>query len=374
MITVRGAVLRAVGEELEVRDDLHLEAPRRGEVLVRIVASGVCHSDVSVQDGTVPLPTPIILGHEGAGVIEALGADVEGVHVGDHVVLSFTPMCGHCFHCIRGEGFLCDDGRNRFAGVLVDGTCRFSLEGRSLHQMAMCGTFAERTVVPASSLVPIPRDIPLQLAALLGCGVLTGVGAACNTARIRPGDRVVVVGCGGVGLNVVQGARIAGAGEIIAVDPVAEKRSLAVRFGAMGVVDPDHGDPVEQVRAATDGRGADVVFEVVGREATISQALDMTRRGGQLVLVGVPDLAHVPAVLERLYYSARTIVACSYGSVNVRRDVPWLIERYLDGTLLLDELITEEIPLDRINDAMTDLASRTATVRRVIRFDAPAMP
>ena len=369
MIYVRGAVLRTVGDRLEVRDDLRLAPPRAGEVLVRVAASGVCHSDVSVQDGTVALPTPIVLGHEGAGVIEALGPDVDGVMVGDHVVLSFTPMCGHCFHCVRDEGFLCDDGRNRFAGRLIDGTCRFSLDGLDVHQMAMCGTFAERTVVPASSVVPIPRDMPLHLAALLGCGVLTGVGAACNTAHIRPGDRVVVVGCGGVGLNVIQGARIAGAAEILAVDPVAQKRTLAARFGATSVIDPDDGDPVEQVRAATGGRGADVVFEVVGREATISQALDMTRRGGQLVLVGVPDVAHVPSVLERLYYSARTITACSYGSVNVRRDVPLLIDRYRRGELLLDELVTEEIGLDRINDAITDLASRTATVRRVIRFD-----
>ena len=372
MITVRAAVLQAVGRQLEVRDDLRLDAPREGEVMVRIAASGICHSDVSVQDGSVPLPTPIVLGHEGAGVIEALGAGVEGLALGDHVVLSFTPMCGHCFHCVRDEGFLCDDGRNRFAGVLIDGTCRFWLDGHPLHQMAMCGTFAERTVVPASSVVPIARDIPLHLAALLGCGVLTGVGAACNTARIRSGDRVAVVGCGGVGLNVIQGARIAGAAAILAVDPVAEKRTMAIRFGATSVVDPDLGDPVEQVRAATDGRGADVVFEVVGREATINQALDMTRRGGQLVLVGIPDLARVPAVLERLYYSARTITACSYGSANVRRDVPWLIDRYLNGGLMLDELVTEEIGLERINDAMTDLASTTATVRRVIRFDAKA--
>ena len=369
MITVRGAVLREVGRAMEVRDDLLLAPPRAGEVLVRVAASGVCHSDVSVQDGTVTLPTPIVLGHEGAGVVEQLGAGVVDANVGDHVVLSFTPMCGHCFHCVRDEGFLCDDGRNRFSGRLIDGTCRFSLDGHDVHQMAMCGTFAERTVVPASSLVRIPRDVPLHLAALLGCGVLTGVGAARNTARIRPGDRVAVVGCGGVGLNVVQGARLAGAGEILAIDPVGEKRALAVRFGATGTIDPDAGDPVEQVRDATGGYGADVVFEVVGRETTISQALDMTRRGGQFVLVGLPDLAHVPSVLERLYYSARSIAACSYGSVNVGRDVPWLIERYRNGELQLDELVTEQIGLDRINDAMADLTSRTTAVRRVVLFD-----
>ena len=368
MLTVRAAVLREVGMPLEVLD-LGLAAPRAGEVLVRIAASGVCHSDVSVQDGSVPLPTPIVLGHEGAGVVEAVGAGVDTVRVGDHVVLSFTPMCGHCFHCTRDEGFLCDDGRNRFAGRLVDGTCRFSLDGADVHTMAMCGTFAERTVVPASSVVAIPRDVPLPLAALLGCGVLTGVGAARHTGHVRPGERVVVVGCGGVGLNVIQGARLCGAGEIIAVDPVAEKRELAVRFGATHAVDPDGSDPVEQVRALTGGRGGDAVFEVVGREATISQALDMTRRGGRLVLVGVPDLARVPTVLERLYYSARSITACTYGSVNVRAEVPWLIDGYRRGELLLDELVSEMIGLDRINDAMADLASLTSTVRRVVHFD-----
>lgn len=368
MLSVRAAVLREVGRPLEVID-LRLATPRSGEVLVRISASGVCHSDVSVQDGSVPLPTPIVLGHEGAGVIEAVGPNVDRLQVGDHVVLSFTPMCGQCFHCIRDEGFLCDDGRNRFAGQLIDGTCRFSLDGDDVHQMAMCGTFAERTVVPASSVVSIPRDIPLHLAALLGCGVLTGVGAARHTGRVGRGERVVVVGCGGVGLNVIQGARLCGAGEIIAVDPVAEKRALALRFGATSVIDPDRSDPVEQVRTATSGRGGDVVFEVVGRETTISQALDMTRRGGRLVLVGVPDLARVPSVLEHLYYSARSITACTYGSVNVQREVPWLIDRYRRGELVLDELVSETIGLEQINDALADLASRTTTVRRIVRFD-----
>jgi S-(hydroxymethyl)glutathione dehydrogenase/alcohol dehydrogenase len=369
---VRAALLREVGAPLEVRDDIELAPPGPGEVLVRIAASGVCHSDVSVRDGHIPLPVPMVLGHEGAGVIEMLGPDVHGVAVGDHVVLSFTPMCGRCFHCTRGEGYLCDLGRNRFIGRLVDGTTRFSLAGAAVHTMSMCGSFAERTVVPAASVVPIQRDVPLVLAALVGCGVLTGVGAAVNTAAVRPGERVVVVGCGGVGLNVVQGARLAGATDIIAVDPVAAKRELATRLGATATIDPSVDDPVEAVRALTDGRGADVGFEVVGRRATIDATLDMTRRGGRLVLVGVPDLADVPSVLERLYFSARTITACSYGSVDVRRDVPRLLDWHREGRLDLAALVSEEIALEQVDAAMDDLNGPTDAVRRVIRFTEEA--
>ena len=354
--TVRAAVLTTTGQPLEIRTDVEVSAPHAGEVAVRLAASGVCHSDLSRARGVIPGLLPMILGHEGAGVVEAVGAGVTGLAVGDHVVISWVPQCGECYWCTHGQPYLCDVAvrASRSSGML-DGTTRAVSQGEELRQMAYSGTFAELTVVPAISAVKIPNDFPLLLAALLGCGVLTGVGAALNTADIAPGDTVAVLGCGGVGLNVIQGARIADAGEIIAIDMHTAKLDLARQFGATQTVDVSipETDAVRVIKGLTDGRGADVAFEVIGLAATIHQVVKMTRRGGQSVLVGVParDVFLNLEVFADLLLQERTIKACWYGSSDPHRDIPRMVERYRDGTLMLDELVSRTIDLADVNDA-----------------------
>jgi NDMA-dependent alcohol dehydrogenase len=369
---VKAAVLTAVGAPLEIRDDVEVATPHAGEIAVRLAASGVCHSDLSMRDGVIAGELPMILGHEGAGVIDAVGEGVTGLAPGDHVVISWVPQCGDCYWCERDQPYLCDVAwRGARASGMLDGTTRATSGGTELRQMAYSGTFAELAVVPAISAVKIPDDVPLSLAALLGCGVLTGVGAALNTADIAPGDTVAVIGCGGVGLNVVQGARIAGAGEIIAVDTNPAKLELARRFGATDVVDAsdDATDTVRTVRALTGGRGVDVAFEVIGLGPTIRQAVKMTRRGGEAVLVGVPprDVSLDIEVFADLLAQERVIKGCWYGSSDPQRDIPRLIELYRSGTLLLDELVSRRITLDEVNDAFAAM-ERGEVARSVIEY------
>jgi NDMA-dependent alcohol dehydrogenase len=350
---VTAAVLKGVGESVDVHDNIEIAPPGPGEAKVKIVASGVCHSDLSVQNGTIPLPTPIVLGHEGAGIVEEVGDGVTSLAAGDHVVLSFVPSCGTCYFCDRGQGFLCEKGAAQAGGGLLDGTFRLSLDGEPLRQMAMCGTFGNYAIVPEISLVKIDPDVDLRYAALIGCGVLTGVGAALNTASIRPGDTVAVVGCGGVGLNVIQGARIAGAEKIIAVDMFESKLKMAEQFGATDPVKADDGDPVAAVMGLNGGRGADVAFEVIGLGPTIEQTINMARNGGEAVLVGVPRLdvmLNLNAAFTFLYL-AKTVKGCWYGSSNVHQDVPKLIQLYQDGNLMLEELVSREIGVDGVNEA-----------------------
>ena len=351
----RAAVCVGLNEPLEIQD-LDLEAPRSGEVLVRMGASGVCHSDLSIQNGTLMGSFPMVLGHEGAGVIEDVGEGVTDLAVGDHVVVSWVPQCGQCFFCKKGQGFLCEAGQMAMiSGGLLDGTTRFSRDGQPIRQMACSGTFSEQAVIPAIGAVKIPDDIPLEIGALIGCGVLTGVGAALNTATIRTGDTVAVVGCGGVGLNVIQGARIAGATEIIAVDMLPNKLDMAKEFGATTLVNASDGDPTGKVMEITEQRGVDVAFEVIGLKQTIEQTLMMTRRGGEAVLVGVPRMEvmlELPAFFGVVLMS-KTIKGCWYGSSNVQQDVPRLLEYYKRGELKLDELISRRIKVDEVNDAFT---------------------
>lgn len=352
---VTAAVLHGVEQELKVHDNIEIAPPGPGEAKVRIVASGVCHSDLSVQNGTIPLPPPIVLGHEGAGIVEEVGEGVTTVKPGDHVVLSFVPACGTCYYCERGQGFLCEKSAMAAAGGMLDGSTRLTLDGEPLRQMAMCGTFGDHAIVPEISLVKIDDDIDLRYAALIGCGVLTGVGAALNTANIRPGDTVAVVGCGGVGLNVIQGAKIAGATKIIAIDMFESKLKMAEQFGATDLVKADDGDPVSAVIGLSGGRGADVAFEVIGLGPTIEQAINMTRNGGETVLVGVPRMdvmLNLNAAFTFLYL-AKTIKGCWYGSANVQQDVPKLIQLYKEGKLKLEELVSREIGVDGVNEAFT---------------------
>ena len=348
-------MLKGVAEDLHVRDDIEIAAPGPGEARVKIVASGVCHSDLSVQNGTIPLAPPIVLGHEGAGIVEEVGDGVTSIAPGDHVVLSFVPACGSCYFCDRGQGFLCEKSAMAGAGGMLDGTTRLTLDGEPLRQMAMCGTFGNYAIVPEISLVKIDDDVDLRFAALIGCGVLTGVGAALNTANIRPGDTVAVVGCGGVGLNVIQGAKIAGAGKIIAIDMFESKLKMAEQFGATDLVKADEVDPVATVFELGGGRGADVAFEVIGLGPTIEQTINMTRNGGEAILVGVPRMdvmLNLNAAFTFLYL-AKTVKGCWYGSSNVREDVPKLIKLYKEGKLKLEELVSREIGVDGVNEAFT---------------------
>jgi S-(hydroxymethyl)glutathione dehydrogenase/alcohol dehydrogenase len=366
----RAAVLTGVGAPLEIRDDVEVASPGPGEVRVKMGASGVCHSDLSVQNGTIPMPAPIVLGHEGAGTVLEVGEGVTEVAPGDHVVLSFVPNCRNCYFCNRGQGWMCEKSAMAVMGGLLDGTTRLTSAGAPLHQMAMLGTFGEEAIVPEISTVKIDSAVPSKIAALIGCGVLTGVGAAINTASIREGDTVAVIGCGGVGLNVIQGARIAGAGEIVAIDTFDSKLEMARKFGATQTVKVGEDDAANVITGVSGGRLADVTFEVIGLKDTIMQALSLTRNGGECVLVGVPRMdvvLEIPAAFEFLYFN-KTIKGCWYGSSNVHDDVPKLLDLYREGKLSLDELISREIEVDAVNEAFEAMQSGEVA-RSVITYE-----
>src|SRR6476660_8755810 len=352
----KAAVATAVGKPLEIMD-LDLESPKAGEVRIQLGASGVCHSDLSVTNGTLPL----VLGHEGSGTVTELGEGVDHLKVGDHIVVSWVPQCGACYMCKHDQGELCEAGSvAAMSGGMLDMTPRFSHEGSPVFQMAASGTFSEETVIPAIGAVKIDQSIPIDAAALIGCGVLTGFGAAVNTASIRKGDTVAVIGCGGVGLNVIQGAKHAGAERIIAVDMVDGKLQTATKFGATDTVNPStDGDAVAKVMELTSGRGADVAFEVIGLGATIEQALQMTRRGGQAVIVGVPSFDTMLTINPAmdLLVNEKQIRGCWYGSSSDQRDVPKLAALYQSGDLMLDELMSTKITLDQVNEAMDNMGS-----------------
>ena len=362
----KAAILTGLDQPLEIHD-VELDTPHAGEVRVRMAASGVCHSDLSVQNGTLMGVAPIVLGHEGAGIIEEVGEGVTDLKPGDHVVVSWVPQCGDCYFCERDQHQLCQAADASLAsGGLLDGTPRFKWNDAPLSQMAASGTFAEHSVIPESGAVKIPDDVDMKVAALIGCGVLTGVGAALNTADIKKGDTVAVVGCGGVGLNVIQGARIAGAKEIIAVDMNETKLQMAKEFGATATVNASQTNPVAQVMSMTNERGADVAFEVIGLGPTIDQVITMTRRGGQAILVGVPRMdvmVNIPAFLG-IVLQEKTIKGCWYGSSSVQEDVPKLIDLYKKGELKLDELISREISLEEVNEAFE--AMKTGEVARSV--------
>lgn len=366
----KAAVMTGIDQPLEIRDDIEVEAPHAGELKVRMAASGVCHSDLSMQNGTMMAATPIVLGHEGAGVVEEVGEGVTGFAPGDKVVISWVPQCGDCFFCNKDQGFLCENASAALAtGGLLDGTTRMKSQGSPLFQMAASGTFSDTTIIPAIGAVKIDGDIDMRVAALIGCGVLTGVGAAMNTATIRPGDTVAVVGCGGVGLNVIQGARIAGAGEIIAIDMNETKLQMAKEFGATATVNASQSNAVSQVMEMTGQRGADVAFEVIGLQETIDQTITMVRRGGEAVLVGVPKMdamIQIPAFFGSVLASKK-ITGCWYGSSNVQKDVPKLIALYKSGELKLDELISRTIKLDEVNEAF-DAMKTGEVARSVIQY------
>lgn len=343
---VRAAVVTQAGGDVEIQDiDVPEVGP--GEVRVRIAAAGVCHSDLSFTNGTLRPEFPVVLGHEASGTVVAVGDAVSAAAPGDRVVLNWAPACRNCWFCNAGEPWLCKQVER--AGVV---TPRGALaDGTPLNVALGVGAFAEEVVVPERAVVRLPDGVPLDLAALLGCAVLTGVGAVRNTAKVQPGESVAVIGLGGIGLSAVAGAKLAGATTIIGVDVSADKEQLARSQGATEFITPGESLP-KQIRALTEGRGADHVFECVGRAATIRSAWESTRRGGQCTVVGVGrrDDALSLNALE-IFHFARTLRSSVYGSSDPDRDIPVLCELVLDGSLDLASLVTHRVGLEQIPEA-----------------------
>jgi S-(hydroxymethyl)glutathione dehydrogenase / alcohol dehydrogenase len=366
---MRAVVLREPGSVAV--EDVELDPPKADEVLVRVVAAGVCHSDVRLADGELGEGRwPMVLGHDGAGVVESVGAGVEGLAAGDHVAFSFVPACRSCRACLSGRPNLCEPaGVNGFAGMLMDGTSRLRSNGDTLQHALMTACFAEHAVLAAAGAVKIPDELPLRDAALLGCGVVTGFGAVRNVARVQRGDSVCVIGCGGVGLQVIAGARIAGAAPIVAVDRSAEKLELARTLGATHVVDSSAPDAARAVRELTEG-GADHAFEVVGRPETIRLAWDTIRSGGEVVVVGlVPKGADV-SVPGIEFLSDKSLRGTYYGSGDAARDLPELAALALSGELDLAGVVTHVTDLDGVPEAL-DRLRRGEGARTVVLVDPP---
>jgi S-(hydroxymethyl)glutathione dehydrogenase/alcohol dehydrogenase len=353
---MRAAVLFEQGKPQRV-EDVALEPPRAGEVLVRMVASGVCHSCLHAADGSwTGVPLPIVLGDEGAGVVEALGPGVTELAVGDHVILSWAPTCGRCHYCVIGRPNLCER-RQPGRGVLPDGTTRMSLGGRPVYHYGHVATYASRTVVHESCAIRIDPAMPLDRAALIGCSVMTGVGAVLNTASVPAGASMAVFGVGGVGLNVVQGGAMVAAHPIVAVDLLSSKLDHARALGATHGVNASTEDPVAAIRAIT-RRGADYAFVAVGATRPIAQALDALAPGGTCVLIGVPATgATVPLDARPMVTGERVVRGSSYGSARTREDLPRLVSLYQAGKLRVDELITHRYALEEADEAFRALAS-----------------
>jgi S-(hydroxymethyl)glutathione dehydrogenase / alcohol dehydrogenase len=365
---VKAAVCYERNQPVRV-EEVSLDAPRRDEVRVRLAAAGVCHSDLSFVTGILPGRLPCVLGHEGAGVVEEVGEGVVHLSRGDKVVLSWVTPCGRCFYCRLGKPHLCELGeRINKTNRMPDGTTRVHKDGQDLNVFSAIGTMAEFAIATANAAVKLPPDAPLDKCALLGCAVTTGVGAVLNTAQVAPGSSVAVFGAGGVGLNAIQGAAIAGAERIVAVDAQPAKLELARQFGATDLVDATKGDPVEAIRALTSGRGADYAFEAIGSKRTVEQAWEATRKAGTCVVIGIGSIKEsVSLNLFLLPLLEKRLFGCWYGSSDVHRDVPRLLSLYRAGKLKLDALVTRTYELARINEAFEDLTSG-ANARGLIVF------
>jgi S-(hydroxymethyl)glutathione dehydrogenase / alcohol dehydrogenase len=367
-ISMEAVVLREPGRPVSV-ETVSLEPPRRDEVLVRVAAAGVCHSDVHLADGLLGDGRwPMVLGHEGAGIVEAVGDDVDGFTAGDHVVFSLVPSCGVCGPCRAGRPNLCEPAaRNGAAGTLMDGSSRLrAADGTVLQHGFMVACFAQYAVVPVAGAIPVPASIPLWEAALMGCGVVTGIGAV-NSAGVRIGQSVAVIGCGGVGLQVIAGARLAGAATIVAIDRAADKLDRARGRGATHAIAASDGEAVEQVLALTSG-GVDRAFEVVGTPATIRQAWDMVRPGGTAVVVGVAPRGAEVSVPAIEFLSEKTITGSYYGSGDVRQAIAGIAQLVLERRLGLEDVVSDVIALDQVEPAFERLR-RGEGARSVIVID-----
>ncbi len=363
----KAAVLHGHGEPLQV-EDIQLTQVKDTDVLVRIKAAGLCHTDLEVIEGQLKTPLPIVLGHEAAGVVESVGHAVQGVKPGDHVVLSWNPHCGHCFYCDRDLPILCETYlREGTRSKHFDGEARLHKDGSDLHQLMFLGAFAEFCVVPSHCAIPVSKRIPFEAACLIGCGVMTGVGAALNVAKIGYGDTVVVIGCGAVGLSAIQGARLAGAGQIIAADRVPGKLALALECGATHTADVSTIDVAKLARDVTAGRGADAVLESAGSEAGFRLSAEAVRPGGEIVWLGKTDVNADVSFRWGALMQEKRIRRSSYGGARPARDFPLLAEAYLSGQLRLDPMITSRIGLHEINEGFAALKAGNA-IRSVVVF------
>jgi S-(hydroxymethyl)glutathione dehydrogenase / alcohol dehydrogenase len=363
------AVLHAAQTSMSI-ETVTASALKPSDVLVRVRAAGLCHTDLEVIDGALRYPMPIVLGHEAAGIVEQVGPAARGVQVGDHVVLSWNPRCGHCFYCDRDTPILCEEYLGKGSKARgFDGECRAILaDGREVQQLMFTGSFGEYCIVSDQQAIPVPKEMPFDRACLIGCGVMTGVGAALNLGAIAHGDSVMVIGCGAVGLAAVQGARLAGAGAIIAVDLDLTKLELAAKMGATHGVDARTDDAIAVAKRETNGRGVDVVIEAAGSASAFRVTAEAVRPGGQVIWLGKIDVAKDVSFRWGSLMQEKRIRRVSYGNARPRRDFPLLARAYLDGELMLDELISRRIKLDGINDGFAALR-RGETIRSVITFD-----
>ncbi len=366
---MKAAVLRAPGEALSI-EEVAISKPGPREVLVRVKAAGVCHSDVHFWDGSFPYPLPTILGHESAGVVEQVGSMVSHVKPGDHVVSILSPFCGSCEYCLTGHMSVCSSTNSGYFNRGADEEARLSIEHAPVNQFLNLSSFAEQLLVHENTLCKIDPEMPLDRACLIGCGVITGVGSVFNSAQLEPGSTVAVIGCGGVGLSAINGAAIAGAARIIAIDLADEKLEMAKTFGATDTVNPKAGDPVAQVMELTGG-GVHYSFECIGLKQTAEQAVAMLRPRGLATIIGmIPPGVNIEVPGIQFMASEKRLQGAIMGSNRFRVDFPRLIELYKQDRLHLDQLVSDRITLDGVTDALRNLKENKATVaRQVIMFD-----
>ncbi|MGI9425976.1 MAG: Zn-dependent alcohol dehydrogenase [Hyphomicrobiaceae bacterium] len=353
---MRAAVLTEVNKPLELLD-LEQEGPKAGEARVKVMATGVCLSDWHIMNGDWPMPLPFVPGHEAAGIVEEVGAGVSHVQKGDHIIFSFRPNCGHCRYCSRGRSVLCNGHNDSPRFLLHDGTARMKLNGEPVNQMARIGTFSEYVVCPSEQLVKIREDLPWPWAAIIGCSVATGVGSVIRHAKVEAGSTVMVIGCGGVGLNVVQGARLAGASTIIGVDLKDNKLEFAKKFGATHTINASQtNDLTSAIKDLTDGLGVDYAFDAIGSQQTALQVVDGIAPGGHAVFIGMPQVNEVaPINAFQMVFQERQITGAYYGSVHPPTDLPILADMAMSGTLNLDALISRTYKFDEINEGFSQL-------------------
>ena len=346
---MKAAVFQKANQPLTI-EEVDIIDPRAGEVLVRTVCSGVCHSDLHFVDGLWRLPMSCVLGHEAAGVVEAIGDGVSYVQPGDRVIMSFRPFCGHCYYCLGGRPNLCND-----PAIGAAAATRLTWKGEPILQFSSVGSFAEMMVTSEQGLVKIPDDMPMAEAALIGCGVTTGVGAALYTARVPGGATVAVIGCGGIGLNIIQGCRIAGAANIIAIDILDSKLDMATRFGATHTVNSKDVELGEAIREITRGENVEFAFEAIGAPAAVTQAFNITRAGGTTVVVGMHPLGSEISVPGPAFLQEKKLIGCMYGSTRFREHMPRLIDLFLQDRLDLTSLVSRRLRLEDVNEAFRSM-------------------
>ncbi|MCU0273857.1 MAG: Zn-dependent alcohol dehydrogenase [Acidimicrobiales bacterium] len=364
---MRAALLEQGGTPLRVVDDIEITPPGPGQVLVEVAACGICHSDLTMIDGQGSL-APVVLGHEAAGRVVEIGQGVTSVRPGDHVMLTPLPSCGRCYYCVRGQPTICVQAISLFTGLLPDGTSPLSRHGELVYRGLGVGGFGQYALVVENGAVPIPPDVPLDLACLCGCALQTGVGAVLNTAKVEPGATVFVAGLGGVGISVVQGARLAGAARIIVSDPVGARRDAAANLGATDVLDPTQDDVVARSRELTGGIGVDYAFDAAGSGPLVETCIAATRNGGTTVMVGAPPVDHEVRITPAVAFLTveKRLMGSLLGSAHGHREIPRLLAWWRQGRLDLEAMVSNRIGLDEINDGLEDLR-RSQGIRTVVR-------